>query len=431
MSDTDSRSTPSSPNTLRQRNPLRSESSKKALKKLPGSRSKWSTLHSWSDKLQWFLLTPIRFVLCISNVTLFLFAYLGFMLPMLWAQSLWPRLYWGYEGKLYRWLQAFIGYWGYTAGYDIYEYGDDIAQYCDSDRVLVMVNHQSTADVPCLFAILQHKGVASRKTIWLMDQMFRWTPFGIIGQMHGDYFIKQGKATRDTELDRLKEHLRNVFWERDRRWVVLFPEGGFYYKRIEQSQAYGKKNGFPHLEHVTLPRMGAVKAILEEVGPREDDDGEMVKTKSGSKIEILKDTIGAIREKKYVKETRPPIKYVLDITIAYPNGQPLSLWTLCFGTREKCDIAVHYKIFKADEVPFDDEIKLRDWMYSVYEHKDQLLDNFYQFGKFDRHDTGDRIIFPWSKIVLQYLFWITSFVAQIKLYHFLLTQFYHFLFPSY
>ncbi|RCN34383.1 hypothetical protein ANCCAN_19769 [Ancylostoma caninum] len=48
--------------------------------------------------------------------------------------------------------------------------------------------------------------------------------------------------------------------------------------------------------------------------------------------------------------TRPPIKYVLDVTIAYPNGIPLSLVSLGFGTREKCDIAVNYKIYNADEV---------------------------------------------------------------------------------
>uniref|UniRef100_A0A183FFK9 Acyltransf_C domain-containing protein n=1 Tax=Heligmosomoides polygyrus TaxID=6339 RepID=A0A183FFK9_HELPZ len=72
-------------------------------------------------------------------------------------------------------------------------------------------------------------------------------------------------------------------------------------------------------------------------------------------------------------DTRPPIKYVLDVTIAYPNGIPLSLATLGFGTREKCDIAVNYKIFNADEVPFDDEEKLRDWMYAVYKEKDEML----------------------------------------------------------
>ncbi|VDL78790.1 unnamed protein product [Nippostrongylus brasiliensis] len=71
--------------------------------------------------------------------------------------------------------------------------------------------------------------------------------------------------------------------------------------------------------------------------------------------------------------TRPPIKYVLDVTIAYPNGIPLSLATLGFGTREKCDIAVHYKIFNAEEVPFDDDDKLRDWMYAVYKEKDEML----------------------------------------------------------
>jgi lysophosphatidylglycerol acyltransferase 1 len=69
-----------------------------------------------------------------------------------------------------------------------------------------------------------------------MDVMFRWTPFGVIGRMHGDYFIQQGKATREKELIRLKEHLKKVFWERDRRWVILFPEGGFFYKRKETSQ---------------------------------------------------------------------------------------------------------------------------------------------------------------------------------------------------
>jgi len=44
-----------------------------------------------------------------------------------------------------------------------------------------------------------------------MDVMFRWTPFGIIGQMHGDYFIRQGKASREKELINLKKHLRKVF----------------------------------------------------------------------------------------------------------------------------------------------------------------------------------------------------------------------------
>ncbi|KAF8384723.1 hypothetical protein PRIPAC_73865 [Pristionchus pacificus] len=32
---------------------------------------------------------------------------------------------------------------------------------------------------------------------------------------------------------------------------------------------------------------------------------------------------------------------------------PLSLATCAIGTREKCDIAVNYKLFKADEVEYE------------------------------------------------------------------------------
>lgn len=150
--------------------------------------------------------------------------------------------------------------------------------------------------------------------------MFRWTPFGIIGNMHGDYFIQQGKATREKELQKLRKHLKNVFWDRDRRLVILFPEGGFYYNRVESSQKfvfffnlqtrikkifrYAKENGFLHLEHCTLPRMGAIQVILEEIGPRlskSSSSSSLSTSRSASRLKILKDTVDAIREKKYVK----------------------------------------------------------------------------------------------------------------------------------
>ncbi|KAI3422120.1 hypothetical protein GPALN_012653 [Globodera pallida] len=381
--------------------------------KPPGSRSKWSQA-STAERIIWISAIPFRTLLCLMNITVFFVAYFGFMVPVLWAKPLWPRFYWFYEGKLYMWMQAFIAYWGYTADYDVYEYGEDIRRFAEKDRVLVIINHQSTADVPTLFTILQNKGVATRKTLWLMDVMFRWTPFGIIGRMHGDYFIQQGKATRDKELIRLKQHLRKVFWDRDRRWVVLFPEGGFFYKRKETSQRYARENGFPNLEHCTLPRMGAIKAVLEEIGPREEENGLARSASTSSKMKLIKDTVGAIREKKYVKDTRPPIQYVLDVTIAYPNGQPLSIGTLCFGTREQCDIAVHYRMFDAEQVPFRDEIALRDWLYNLYSEKDLLLDNYYKTGEFTPGEEGERIVFDWLRIVGQWAFWITAFVLQVK-----------------
>lgn len=80
-----------------------------------------------------------------------------------------------------------------------------------------------------------------------------------------DVFYFQGKAYRDQQLDLLQEHLEKYYRSRDRKWIVLFPEGGFLRKRRETSQAFAKKNNLPFLTHVTLPRLGATQVILKNL----------------------------------------------------------------------------------------------------------------------------------------------------------------------
>uniref|UniRef100_A0A1I8B1Q2 Acyltransf_C domain-containing protein n=1 Tax=Meloidogyne hapla TaxID=6305 RepID=A0A1I8B1Q2_MELHA len=345
---------------------------------LVSSRSKWSQC-STPEKICWLAAIPFRTLLCLVNIFCFVFAYFGFMLPVLWARKLWPRFYWGYEGKLYMWLQAFVAYWGYTADYDVYEYGDDIRKYAAKGRVLVIVNHQSTADVNVLFTVLQTKGVATRKVFnFMLD-------FGVI----------------------LLVRFQVIPWSADNLADGCYvPSFG-----IETGVGYGRKHNFPHLEWCTLPRTGAIKAILEEVGPREGDNesdgnnGRFRKVRSG--IQLLKDAVGEIH-------TRPPITHILDVTIAYPNGHPLSILTLCFGTREQCDIAVHYKMHPVEEVPFNDDIKLRDWLYTQYAKKDKLLANYYQYGEFEPDEPGERIVFSWTRIVGHWAFWLSEFLDSMQ-----------------
>lgn len=117
------------------------------------------------------------------------------------------------------------------------------------------------------------------------------------------------------------------------------------------------------------------------------------------------------------------------LKIAYPNAHALSLGTLIFGNREQCDIAVNYRMIPVEEVPYDDETALRDWMYKLYEEKDKLLDYYYKHGTFHEGEKGKRIKFRWSRIIGQYAFWFTSFVIQVKIYHFLLAGLYRFFFP--
>ena len=47
----------------------------------------------------------------------------------------------------------------------------------------------------------------------------------------------QGKKNRDKSLVSLQRHLAQVFVPKHRRYLVLFPEGGFLRKRKAVSQA--------------------------------------------------------------------------------------------------------------------------------------------------------------------------------------------------
>lgn len=68
------------------------------------------------------------------------------------------------------------------------ESGDDITPTLDQ-RTLVLVNHQSTADVPMLMATFNTKGDVLPNIMWIMDKVFMYTNFGIVSMIHQDFFI--------------------------------------------------------------------------------------------------------------------------------------------------------------------------------------------------------------------------------------------------
>nr|CAD7406313.1 unnamed protein product [Timema cristinae] len=147
----------------------------------------------------------------------------------------------------------------------IVELGDDIRP-CLGERTLVIANHQSTADVPLLMAAFNPKKGVLPNIMWIMDHVFKYTNFGIVSILHQDFFIVSGKGKREESLQELVKHLRESYIPLHRHWMVLFPEGGFLRKRRETSQKYGLKNNLPVLQHVSLPRVGALQTIMDQVG---------------------------------------------------------------------------------------------------------------------------------------------------------------------
>ncbi|XP_071561577.1 acyl-CoA:lysophosphatidylglycerol acyltransferase 1 isoform X3 [Temnothorax nylanderi] len=305
-----------------------------------------------------------------------------------------PQVYWRIEGLFFHWLLAMVSMWTWSAGYDIIEQGDDI-QKIISEKTLVIANHQSTGDVPILMTTFNAKPNVLPNLMWIMDRVFKFTNFGIVSVLHQDFFISSGRKRREESLKQLQKHLKDSYIPRDRKWMVLFPEGGFLCKRRETSQKYAKKNNLPILENVTLPRVGAMQMIFDTLGPAESRNAEAQHLNSRLSLMVA----------------NPEISWILDITIAYPQGKPLDLPTIITGSRPPCETVLFYRLFPSSVVPREPE-QLSKWLYDRWVEKEALLEHFYKHGTFlgtnGSNRENSKIHQDPLRFLVLHLFFITS-----------------------
>lgn len=323
------------------------------------------------------------------------------------------ELFWTIEGFLFTGLLAIIGSWLITGQYKIVETGDDINTILD-EGVLLIANHQSTADVPAMMNVMHSKVKLAKQVMWIIDSTFKYTHFGLVSNLRGDFFIKQGKDSRDQTLHDLRAHLKSTFHRLPRKWLVLFPEGGFLRKRRLASQSYARKKNLPILEHITLPRIGAMQVILEEMADKKE-------TKNNSEKDSSE------------KDKKLKFKYVVDLTIAYPGGRPLDIHGIGIGYWPPCQIIMHHRIYPISEIPLDTE-GLTDWMNQRFVEKEMLLQNYYKYNILPSITDQEKRNFPRITsrkmtpdligVLLFHTFYIVSAYVQYKAISTLLNWFY-------
>ncbi|CAG4953405.1 unnamed protein product [Colias eurytheme] len=225
-----------------------------------------------------------------------------------------------------------------------------------------------------------------------------------------------GKARRDASLEELRSHIHKYYIPLGRQFMVLFPEGGFLHKRREISQRFAEKNNLPKLEYVTLPRAGAMKVIMEEVGPHREQP-------STSKSEDKKDNNFNQNSIK-VSKTSDSIEWILDVTIAYPERVPLHLTDVVCGIRGACTTHIHYRLYPSSEVPSDPE-GMTNWLYDRFIEKDKMLEEFYRTGQFPAKGSTPLVTRPVRQDNVRYLilhlFFLASTFIQYKIWCALLT----------
>jgi hypothetical protein len=104
--------------------------------------------------------------------------------------------------------------------------------------------------------------------------------------------------------------------------------------------------GFSSLENVTLPRTGAMEAIMEALAPPSVHPNETHSYQSGNEDHVPNHIIIPSAEE-------PCLKYVLDITIAYPKKSPLSLLDIVSGIAAPRETYFFYRIFETKSVCAD------------------------------------------------------------------------------
>uniref|UniRef100_A0A8D3CVL9 Lysophosphatidylglycerol acyltransferase 1 n=1 Tax=Scophthalmus maximus TaxID=52904 RepID=A0A8D3CVL9_SCOMX len=292
-----------------------------------------------AGKLGWVLLTAaLRFVFMILNNCVAIPSYCLYLL-LLQPLRIWDStVFWHVEGIMFKWLLNMVSSWGWIAGYTVTEWGDDVRPISE-EEAMVIVNHQSTGDVCTLMMCLQDKGTVVQKMMWLMDHV----------------------QVRDPQLPWNHNHLDKYYHSRDRKWIVLFPEGGFLRKRRETSQLFAKKRSLPHLTHVTLPRLGATHVILKTLSAQLEN--------------------GSGDGKRLICNKRRGLQWVIDVTIAYPKARPMDIQTWIFGYRPPTVTHVHYRMYPIKEVPVEEQA-LTDWLYQRFVEKEELLTHFYDTGSF-------------------------------------------------
>ncbi|GBP34608.1 Acyl-CoA:lysophosphatidylglycerol acyltransferase 1 [Eumeta japonica] len=205
-----------------------------------------------------------------------------------------------------------------------------------------------------------------------------------------------GRAKREQSLEELRRHLYGYYIPLKRQFLVLFPEGGFLHKRREVSQRFAEKNNLPRLEYVSLPRAGAMRVIMEEVGPFAHQNN-------------------LANERSNLRADR--LEWILDVTIAYEDRVPLHLKDIVCGTRAPCVTHLHYRLYPSTDVPEDVEGMTR-WLYDRFIEKDKMLEEFYRTGKFPSRnpskDTVRRVQQDNLRYVILHLFFLVSTLIQLR-----------------
>uniref|UniRef100_A0A0K0EYX5 PlsC domain-containing protein n=1 Tax=Strongyloides venezuelensis TaxID=75913 RepID=A0A0K0EYX5_STRVS len=337
--------------------------------------SNFSNFINVSIAIMWLTMTALIVPICVV-----LIRYI-FLEPIRWINHKWFNYL---EHKVCHLVNDhWVGAGAFT-GLQVIEYGDDLTKIQD-ERVLFMPNHLGLLDHFILMTSFFNKNTLAGRYIWVIFNIWKWTPLGFMWTAHGNFFINGGAGKREKVLRDFRDHLNGIYWKNDLGYIVMYPEGSRFYLIKESGAKFALKNNLEPLTNCAYPRTGAAKAILDVVGPKNVDKND---------------------------SSRKPIEYLVDCTLGYPKGivpdirdALLQEWP-CGNSK----VGIHFKIHKITEDMCNEDV-LQQFLYKCYEEKDKLLDYYYKHDTFP-NTKARPISYPWSRMIFVESFWLSIFFAS-------------------
>uniref|UniRef100_A0A8R1DSP6 PlsC domain-containing protein n=1 Tax=Caenorhabditis japonica TaxID=281687 RepID=A0A8R1DSP6_CAEJA len=242
--------------------------------------------------------------------------------------------------------------------------GDNLEKLVDC-RALVLPNHLNIFDHFIFMTAAESFGIkAFGRWIFVIYNMWIYTPLGLVWGTYGNYFVNTVHSSkREMVLRNIREHFDKIYYERDLRWVCLYPEGSRLFLLKKGNAKFEKDNNLPTLTNCAYPRLGAALSALKVLGP---DPKNPEKSNNGR---------------------GPPLKYLVDVTLGYPNKAQGSVFDIFYNSLlygNEGPFAIHYETFDMDP-KWSEEEELRKFLFDRYQKKDKLLEDYYKTGSFSKN----------------------------------------------
>ncbi|KAA8643140.1 lysophospholipid acyltransferase family protein [Aspergillus tanneri] len=233
------------------------------------------------------------------------------------------------------------------------------------ERLVLIANHQVYTDWIYLWWVAYTNAMHGRIFIILKESL-KYIPIAGQGMMFYGFIFMARKWLSDKP--RLQHRLEKLKTQRSGSksdspdyspmWLLIFPEGtNLSINTKRRSDEYGQKQGLLPLRHEVLPRSTGLFFCLQQL--------------------------------------RGTIDWVYDCTVAYegpPKGSyPDKYFTLrstYLQGRPPTSVNMHWRRFAMSGIPLEDQKEFDGWLRDRWTEKDQLLEEYFETGKFPSELAG-------------------------------------------